>query len=309
MPVLQATAVAEVFQVKTIRLTVATNAADTFLILTFVLPNGDRKERHVNTAASADDTRTAIRNAISSAPDLNDLFTTADAASSSADITQRQATGDFTIEIRSPSGTLSVTQTIQQAATRTPPRYRLTVTPAIPGGAAVGDSVLAAATQRGSAGLYEVAAIDTNALTIDIDDSNDLLQPANDKAASTADFLYLGAADELDLNEVPDSLLRAALAVKVGAAGVNRIADADYTVRESDRIIVLADPGAARTLTFAGGEDGQRVEVHAPAVTANSWTTAGTEGSALTLDAANDNFAARYLEDEDVWIVINNNIA
>lgn len=100
------------------------------------------------------------------------------------------------------------------------------------------------------------------------------------------------------------SLQQGATTPLAGARGrIVRVTDEDYTVGEDDSLIILtSDIAGTKTLTFAGGKDGQTVRVIMPIVPgAGDFATAGLAVSPGTLDAANDNFIATFLKDEDIW--------
>lgn len=303
---LQPTSVSEVFQTKTIRLTVATNQDSTYLYLTFTLPDGSQKPVQVPTAATATLTRESIQARIVADPDLNAAFTTTDQSTNALDIAQRSADGDFTVSIRTPGSTLSVTQAVQQAAERSPRRYKVVVRNVLT--AAAADSVLVNKSGRGSAGVYSVHSVSSSEPSITLDDIHDMLQPSFDSADNTVEMLLLTSSEPIELTTVPDSMLKAALAVVSGNAGINRISDGDYTVKTTDRLIVLPNAAAGRTLTFTSGSDGQRVLVMLEVASTGAWAVVGTENDPGDLNAAGENFEVVYLRTEDVWRVITDNV-
>lgn len=300
------TKVSEVFQPKTIKLTVAANEASTFLILTFKLPGSEEKQLQVFTGATAGATRDNIKSRIDSTADIAALFSTANDGATALDITQKVSNGNFTVAITTPSGTLSVTQSVVQAAEFTPRRYKLNVSGVFHDPVA-GDKVLSTSSLSGKSGLYNVLSVNTTELSVTVSDVNNLLNPTSDRAVSTEDFLLIKQAQFLDFNSLPSSFVQAALGVTLST--VTSVADADYTVTTTDKVLVLADPAANRTLTFASGADGQRVLVILPTVTANAWQLVGLEVDPGDLDAAGDNIECVYLSGVDQWRVILDNIA
>lgn len=299
--------VAEVYQASSWRLTFTGIGAATDIIqLEIIDTDGSTTVVQAVLGATVTTARDAVQAAINGNAYLAARYTPTDVSTDALDIIQKSATGPFTVKIIFLTSGSTATLAVQVAASRSPQRWTLTLDKAVAG--AANDQYISQQSKGGGPAMYTVVSVATATKKVVVDDVLAKGQPSSGTQAK-ADY------DGVVLDKGDSSSLPAwAVAYLADTGRAARIvADASVVVGPADRSIEVSSGTSAGnyTITFDKGVEGQKVFCVLPAALGgtDAFELVGLEVDPGDLDAAGDNFEARYSAAEDKWYVTYENIA
>lgn len=305
MSLVKVNSVLQVHQIHIQSLVPGTPDAGETGLITIVNSDGTRIEVVFTGGASNQVTGDNMVSALQARAAFNETYTVVDQGGGTLHVTQKDATGAFTMTVTELTGSLAVVAGTIQAPEFTPIRYKMLL--ASPIAASAADVYVSRETQRGKAGRYAVAVDATlgNTPFIIVEDTNSLLAPIAGPSAASEDsgFMDTGAiTPECGPDWARELLTEEAAANPAVVTKVVEVSEANYLVLEGDtHVLMSTTTGAARTVTLAGGTHGQEVLVIQVLRDSTGNITVADSETATQLGAVGDWARFMYTSTDDKW--------